>query len=245
MSVMRQNSAFSYRCGRCGLCCHNKVITLSPYDVLRIARAASMSMRDVVARFTIRRGSILRFDRDGCVFLRGAQCSIHQGRPLACRLYPLGIEGRPGDERFVRLEPAPGSAGIYGEEQTVAEFLEGQEVEPYLSILAKYERLIEVFRMRIVEVADFEKSEPRRFRARAMREALAESNFEPNDLIDAFFDFEPPSDYVSDYDLIERHIAGLREEIMRESDAEKVAAAAVFLAVSLGHDPREVFTEIS
>jgi len=89
---VNRQSAFSYLCNACGRCCHDKVITLSPYDVLRIARAAGISTGEAMRRFTIRRGSLLRFDATGaCAALDGARCRLHQGRPLACRLYPLGI----------------------------------------------------------------------------------------------------------------------------------------------------------
>ena len=101
---MRRESAFYYRCGQCGICCRDKVITLSPYDVMRMARAACLSTGEVIARYTLRRGSLLRFEAHGaCSALHGALCALHSGRPLACRLYPLGIERRVNGERFVRL----------------------------------------------------------------------------------------------------------------------------------------------
>src|SRR6516165_8201687 len=105
---MDGNSRFSYSCRQCGRCCHNQVITLSPYDVFRLARAAGLSTGETVARYTIRRGSILKFRHDGsCLALDGTKCTLHSGRPLACRLYPLGLEPDPaGAERYVRLEPA-------------------------------------------------------------------------------------------------------------------------------------------
>src|ERR1700757_4575686 len=91
--LMNRRSPFSYVCNACGLCCHNKVITLSPYDVMRLARAADLSMREAINRLTIRRGSVLKFTDDGaCVALEGSRCMVHRGRPLACRLYPLGLE---------------------------------------------------------------------------------------------------------------------------------------------------------
>ena len=116
---MERQSKFSYVCNRCGLCCRDKVIALSPYDVIRIARAAKISTGAAVARYTIRRGSLLRFLPDGrCAAFDGPRCTIHPGRPLACRLYPLGLERAPGVdgagyvERFVQLEPAAGSLGV-------------------------------------------------------------------------------------------------------------------------------------
>src|SRR5207244_3429785 len=62
---MERGSKFSYVCNRCGLCCRDKVITLSPYDVIRIARAARVSTGAVVAGYMMRRGSLLRFLSDG------------------------------------------------------------------------------------------------------------------------------------------------------------------------------------
>ena len=171
---MNRQSPFSYLCNACGRCCRDKVITLSPYDVLTIARAAGVPSAEAVRRFTLRRGSILRFKADGaCAALQGARCSIHRGRPLACRLYPLGIErdfaGRV--ERFVQLEPAPHSAGVYGDSGKVADFLESQGIHEYLAINDCYRPLIAMFRKRVNELVDFEKIEPREFWRRATREA--------------------------------------------------------------------------
>jgi Fe-S-cluster containining protein len=143
------NSQFSYLCNACGLCCHDKVITLSPYDVLRLARAARISTREAVDRFTIRRGSPLKFTAAGaCTALEGARCTVHRGRPLACRLYPLGIE-RTADatvEKYVTLEPAVGSLGVYGVDSTVNDFVEAQGVDAYLEANARYASLLPIFR---------------------------------------------------------------------------------------------------
>src|ERR1700676_2920679 len=128
---MNRNSPFSYVCNACGLCCHNKVITLSPYDLMRLARSANLSTCEAIERFTIRRGSILKLTDDGaCVALEGGRCGVDRGRPLACRLYPLALE-RVEDadgEKFIRLEPAVGSLGAYGIEGDVNSFLEAQDV---------------------------------------------------------------------------------------------------------------------
>ncbi len=158
-----RNGNFSYACNRCGLCCRDKVIALSPYDVIRIARAAGISTGEAVVRYTIRRGSLLRFLPEGrCIALDNAQCRIHAGRPLACRLYPLGLERVPSAgmtswvERFALLEPAAGSAGVYGSSGTVEEFLEAQGAAPYLAAVALYYPLIAGFGARVAALVDFE-----------------------------------------------------------------------------------------
>jgi Fe-S-cluster containining protein len=239
---MDRASTFSYACNRCGLCCRDKVITLSPYDVVRIARAAGITTGEALARYTARRGSLLRFVPDGrCAALEGARCGLHRGRPLACRLYPLGLERAPADggayaERFVRLEAAPGSLGVYGEAGTVAEFLDGQEIGPYLAAVERYHALIADFRRRIDELVDFERVEPREFWRRAAREALAESHYDPNPLIDALFDPDALGCGRADASqTVEAHLQALREMLVREHDGARVAAATAMLSVSLGY----------
>ena len=230
---MNRESGFSYQCNACGRCCRDKVITLAPYDVMMLARAAGVSTREAIARFTIRRGSILRFTAAGaCAALDGLRCGVHGGRPLACRLYPLGIERGVASEeaRFVRLEPAPGSAGIYGNDGTVAEFLESQGVPEYLAMNDRYQPLIAALRKRVGELVDFEKVEPREFWRRATREALAESGYDPNPVIDALFDAGDSAD---------QHIAALGRMTGQSEDAYALASAAVLLAVSLGYSPSE------
>jgi len=207
-----------------------------------MARAAGVSTSAAVRRFTIRRGSILRFKDDGrCGALKGVRCSVHAGRPLACRLYPLGLE-RDGDtERFVTLEPAVGSLGVYGIDGTVDEFLATQEVGAHLAAMARYAMLIPVFRGRIAELVDFERFEPREFWRRARREAMAESNCDPNRLIEALFDADRFELNCIDVEaMVDSHVRGLVGLIEHCNDAPTIAAAAVMLATSLGYLPDEV-----
>jgi len=240
---MNRQSQFSYDCNACGRCCRDKVITLAPYDLLRIARAAGVPTGEVIRRFTLRRGSILKFGADGaCAALDGVRCSIHDGRPLACRLYPLGLE-RLADgrgERFIRLEPAAGSLGVYGDGGTVGNFLEAQDAAEYFDANDRYRRLVARMRARIAELIDFEKIEPREFWRRATREALAESGYDPNPLIDALFDADGIVGRRDDEEAeMFVHIAALAVRVGKSTDASALAAAAVMLAVSLGYSPAE------
>jgi Fe-S-cluster containining protein len=220
---------------------------LSPFDLLRIAREAGVSTSEAIGRFTVRRGSILKFRDDGaCVALDGVRCGMHLGRPLACRLYPLGIERdhARGCDKFVTLEAAVGSLGVYGERGTVENFLSAQDVESHLDANALYASLLPIYRERIAAIVDFDRVLPREFWRRAVREALAESGYDPNPLIDATFD---PDGFrcarVSDADTVAAHIGVLSEMIRRESNPELLAAAAVLLAVSLGYSPGEVIAD--
>jgi Fe-S-cluster containining protein len=242
---MDRLSRFSYQCNRCGLCCHDQVITLSPYDVICFTRAAGISTGETLARFTIRRGSILKFDKNGsCVALDGTTCTVHSGRPLACRLYPLGLEQyRQGTERYLALEPARGSRGIYGDEGTVQDFLSAQGAELHLEMNHHYATLLSIFRQRIVQLIDFDIIEPREFWRVAVREALAENNFDFNPVIEALFDPDIHGCRAeSDLDFVEHHVKEIERRIDAEQDPAILAAAAVMLAVSLGYSPGEVVT---
>jgi uncharacterized protein len=239
---MDRRSWFSYQCNQCGRCCHNQVITLSPYDVIRIARAARISTGEAVAKYTVRRGSVLKFTQDGsCAALHNTSCALHSGRPLACRLYPLGLEhDEHGLERFLRLEPAAGSHGVYGEDGGVQDFLAIQEAEPYLDINDRYARLLEVFRRRIADLSDFDFIEPREFWRAAIREALAETDFDPNPIIEALFDPDSIGCSGSELEFVECHLKATEQQIRAEQEPAILAAAGVLLAVSLGYSPAEV-----
>jgi Fe-S-cluster containining protein len=235
---------FSYQCNGCGRCCHNQVITLSPYDVIRLARAAHLSTTDTIARFTLRRGSLLRFEPGGsCAVLNGSHCTLHQGRPVACRLYPLGYRRDGSRASFVRLEPAVGSTGVYGVASTVADFLDSQDVAPYLDAVERYRSLIPMTRLRIADLIDFDRIEPQEFWPRAFHEAMRETNYDPNRLITAIFDADAAVGarrYDSEPEFISVHLQAVADLIRDASDPALLASAAFLLAVSLGYPPTDV-----
>ena len=220
---------------------------LSPFDLLRMAREAGVATSGAIARFTIRRGSILKFRDDGaCVALDGVRCGVHRGRPLACRLYPLGIEHDRyrGNDKFVTLEAAAGSLGVYGDCGTVDDFLRAQNVGAHLDANACYAALLPIYRERIAAIVNFDRILPREFWRCAVREALAEAGYDPNPLIDATFDPDGLGcARASDAETVAAHIEALTEMIRRESNPDILAVAAVMLAVSLGYSPAEVIAD--
>ena len=182
---MERGSKFSYVCNRCGLCCRDKVITLSPYDVIRIARAVKVTTGTVVARYTMRRGSLLRFLPDGrCAALDGPRCTIHSGRPLACRLYPLGLNARPAltapdaSSASCNWNLPPRRSGSMESPARSRNFSTARASIAYLDAVAFYYPLVGIFRERVAATVDFERVEPHEFWRRAAREALAEANYD-------------------------------------------------------------------
>jgi uncharacterized protein len=114
----------------------HKRIALDPYEMARLARATRASVSEFRVRWTFDDdlGSALRQKNDGtCVFLGPEGCEVHDDRPLACRLYPLGRHLRSdGVEHFEIQEGHPLSHGEFTDRGTIADYLEGQGAEPYL-----------------------------------------------------------------------------------------------------------------
>jgi hypothetical protein len=176
-----------------------------------------------------------------CAALDGTRCTLHRGRPLACRLYPLGLERTPQGDRFIALEPAQGSLGIYGEASTAGDFIDSNGTADYLAAIERYRALLPTFRAHVIAMVDFERIEPREFWRRAIAEALRESGFDGNPIIDAMFDPDAHGCGAPDIDsTATAHIALLDQMIRDETDADRLATAAVMLAVSLGYSPGEV-----
>jgi hypothetical protein len=148
---------------------------------------------------------------------------------------------RRGAERYRRLEPAARSRGIYGDDGTTEDFLAAQGAQVYIRTNRRYASLLGTFQQRISELNDFDIVEPREFWRVAVREALAEANFDFNPIIEALFDPDSLGCRApSDSDFIEQHMKLIEQIIRRESDPALLATAAIMVAVCLGYSPNEV-----
>ena len=85
-------------CSRSGTCCFGKAVMLNPWELLNFSiekKITTREFRDLYCEFG---GIRLRFDgkpdnkgQNSCSqYVDNMGCSVHLGRPLACRLYPLG-----------------------------------------------------------------------------------------------------------------------------------------------------------
>jgi len=99
---------FQFFCSGCGDCCRKvkNSVMVETLDLYNIAKFLSIEMSDVITRYTDTVFVAPSFPimmlktkqhGDSCVFLKAARCSIQDGKPRTCRLYPLGVG--PDDER--------------------------------------------------------------------------------------------------------------------------------------------------
>jgi Fe-S-cluster containining protein len=131
-------------CSRTGTCCHGKQVRLNPWELYCFARASGVSVREFRDQYSEFGGIRLRFDgsagwkgQAACSqYVPNFGCKVHTGRPLACRLYPLGRQ-RQGEaqhyiyqgKEFPCLEGCPEVQDL--PQLTVAEYIAGQGAESF------------------------------------------------------------------------------------------------------------------
>ncbi len=143
VTVVAMGEHLPLTCSRSGTCCHGKMVWLSPWELACLAHSKGVDARTFRDRYCEFGGIRLRFDGPpgwkglpACSqFIPGAGCSVHPGRPLACRLYPLGRKLLGKDVEYIHDgETFPclvGCAEVVDlPHMTVADYLAGQAVGP-------------------------------------------------------------------------------------------------------------------
>ncbi len=130
-------------CTRAGTCCHGKMVWVNPWELACLARASGETVAAFAGRACDFGGIRLRFDGPAgwqglpaCRLydpLRG--CTVHAGRPLSCRLYPLARQRRGKEvgyfhqgRRFPCLAGCPEVVTLPA--LSVQQYLAGQDSAP-------------------------------------------------------------------------------------------------------------------
>jgi Fe-S-cluster containining protein len=95
---LSSESILPLTCSRSGSCCFGKAVNLNPWEILCFSKEKDTTPQEFRDLYTDFGGIRLTFN--GKTDVKGQQscsqytekmgCSVHLGRPLACRLYPLG-----------------------------------------------------------------------------------------------------------------------------------------------------------
>lgn len=131
-------------CSRTGTCCHGNQVFLNPWELRRLATEKQMDVRDFSAQFCDWKGIRLKFDglpdqrnKKSCnLYIPKIGCSIHEARPLACRLFPLGRQVQAGEVTYLyQGNQFPCLEGCSEVNQlpflTVEAYLKGQQVATF------------------------------------------------------------------------------------------------------------------
>jgi Fe-S-cluster containining protein len=131
-------------CTRSGTCCHGKTVRLNPWELAHLAEAKGLAPRAFRDQFCDLGGIQLRFDGapgwkqlPACSqYAPGLGCTVHAGRPLVCRLYPLGRQKQGGEQSYLYqgsdFPCLDGCAEVLDlPHLSVAAYIEGQDVKRF------------------------------------------------------------------------------------------------------------------
>ena len=131
-------------CSRTGTCCHGKVVLLNPWELFNLAKEKKNTPREFRDLYCDFGGIRLRFDgeagwmgQQACSqYVDNFGCSVHWGRPLSCRLYPLGRQVQSEEVHYMYqgvdfpcLEGCPEVSGL--SHLSVGEYLKSQIINKF------------------------------------------------------------------------------------------------------------------
>jgi Fe-S-cluster containining protein len=96
-------------CSRIGTCCHGNQVLLNPWELFRIAKEKNVTPKEFRDLYCDLGGIRLEFNakkdargKAACSqYVDGFGCSVHLGRPLACRLFPLGRQIQNNEVHYI------------------------------------------------------------------------------------------------------------------------------------------------
>lgn len=99
-NMLTLDDTIDFKCRSCGKCCIETTdIILSPVDLYNLSKQLKMPSAEVIRQYgnVIQGGStgmpliLLKRDKfNRCLLLKDKKCMVHEGKPVACYLYPLG-----------------------------------------------------------------------------------------------------------------------------------------------------------
>lgn len=138
------NSILPLTCSRSGTCCFGKDVMLNPWELLNFSKEKKIAPGEFKKLYTELGGIRLLFngnlDKKGqkacSQYIDNAGCSAHKGRPLACRLYPLGRQIQFDKAHYIYEGATFPCLTDCAEvldlpKLSVGEYLKGQEAGPF------------------------------------------------------------------------------------------------------------------
>lgn len=131
-------------CSRTGTCCHGNLVLLNPWELICLAKEKQKTPREFRDLYCEFGGISLRFNgkengkgKPACSqYVENFGCSVHLGRPLACRLYPLGRQIQNEEvhyifqgNKFPCLDGCPEVSEL--PHLSVGEYLAGQSTDAF------------------------------------------------------------------------------------------------------------------
>ncbi|MHC1628233.1 MAG: YkgJ family cysteine cluster protein [Candidatus Nezhaarchaeales archaeon] len=129
-----QGEKVKVTCLRCGRCCNGPNVSLTVFDICRIASFLNVHWRELRGKYIIAVIAdmlaipVLKSKGGLCIFLETSEkpsCKIYPARPMRCRLYPF-IPYSPGKTNIINLDKCCQGVGI------------GDPIEPPWNLIENY-----------------------------------------------------------------------------------------------------------
>jgi Fe-S-cluster containining protein len=143
-TLLQLHDELPLTCTRSGTCCHGKQVFLNPWEIAQLAREKQLSTKEFTSLYCDFGGILLRFngkkDKSGfpacSQYIEDFGCSVHKGRSLACRLYPLGRQIQNNESKYIfQGEQFPCLNGctevLKLPKLSVSEYLKGQQTNDF------------------------------------------------------------------------------------------------------------------
>ena len=249
-------------CTRQGTCCYGKRVSLNPWELACLARAKEMTaveFRDEYCEFG---GIRLKFDNEpnagnqsACSqYHKEKGCLVHNGRPLVCRLFPLGRQ-KQGEEslyiyqgkEFPCLNECPGVLSL--PKVMVSDYIEGQGAEMfqaaqdgYLEVMQNLAEAAFVLLLETGLAASGDKKTLSKWRSLGESDPRELSGWIGSEWIDRLMLPENSGDLLDPIPFIQSHNTALLETVQLKFSAletwEEISKASSLLtgmALLLGH----------
>jgi Fe-S-cluster containining protein len=160
LTVLGPDDVFRFECHRylgCFTrCCRDITIFLTPYDVLRMKNALSLSSGDFLTRYTATMIGdtglpvvVLKMredDEKSCPFLTRSGCTLYPDRPWACRIYPLQPESTTLTEKagkaYYSVMDIPFCRGLESDRDvSLSDWIEEQGIPVYHDMEALFKKI--------------------------------------------------------------------------------------------------------
>lgn len=143
-------------CLRCGRCCHGPNVSLTAFDVCRMAKFVGLHWRDLRGKYVkaivadMIAVPALQSMNNVCVFLRIDEkptCTIYPARPMKCKLYPF-LPCSPSHSNVICLDECCKGVGV------------GELIDPPWSLLKQYCSELKIHYTRLYQLVFKEGYEP-------------------------------------------------------------------------------------
>jgi Fe-S-cluster containining protein len=268
---LRLKDKLPLTCSRKGTCCHGNQVLLNPWELNRLAFEKQIPVKYFRDLYCDWGGIRLKFNgekdyrgKNSCSqYISNFGCSVHEGRPLACRLFPIGRQIQNDEVQYIfQGQTFPCLNGCPEvnvlPQMTVEDYLKDQKTsffekaqDAYLEVM---QNMADIAFMLLLDSGLAASGDTKTLRAwRSLGSASTESLIEAigQEWIDLLtlptinFNKEKSVEFAQEHEVLLQEQAQIRidsSKTLSEISETSIVmiSIAYFLAKALGADPKEL-----